>query len=50
MCLFFFAPFFLRFVAAAVIGGLRPVELSFQILFLSDLALPELFLTELPLF
>lgn len=50
MCLLFFAPFFLRLVAAAAVGGLRPVELPLQILFLGDLALPELFLTELPLF
>ena len=49
MCLLFFTPLFLRLVPAAAVGGLRPVELPFQILFLGDLALPELFLAELPL-
>lgn len=49
MCLLFFAPLFLRLVAAAAVGGLGPVELPFQILFLGDLAIPELFLAELPL-
>ena len=49
MCLLFFTPLFLRLVASAAIGGLRPVELPFQILFLGDLALPELLLAELPL-
>ena len=47
--LLFFAPLFLRLVAAAAVGGLGPIELPFQILFLGDLALPELLLTELPL-
>lgn len=42
MCLLFFTPLFLRLVPVAAIGGLRPVELPFQILFLADLALPEL--------
>ena len=49
MCLLFFAPLFLRLVPAAAVGGLGPVELPFQILFLGDLALSELFLAELPL-
>ena len=49
MCLLFFTPLFLRLVPAAAVGGLRPVELPFQILFLGDLALSELFLAELPL-
>ena len=49
MCLLFFTPLFLRLVPAAAVGGLWPVELPFQILFLGDLALPELLLTELPL-
>ena len=49
MCLLFFTPLFLRLVPAAAVGGLRPVELPFQILFLVDLTLPELLLTELPL-
>lgn len=49
MCLLFFTPLFLRLVPAAAVGGLRPVELPFQILFLGDLALPELLLAELPL-
>ena len=49
MCLLFFAPLFLRLIAAAAVGGLGPVELPFQILFLGDLAIPELFLAELPL-
>ena len=35
--------------ASAAIGGLWPVELPFQILFLGDLTLPELLLAELPL-
>ena len=49
MCLLFFTPLFLRLVPAAAVGSLRPVELPFQILFLGDLTLPELLLTELPL-
>ena len=49
MCLLFFTPLFLRLVPVAAVGGLWPVELPFQILFLGDLALPELLLTELPL-
>ena len=49
MCLLFFTPLFLRLVASTAVGGLGPVELPFQILFLGDLALPELLLTELPL-
>ena len=49
MCLLFFTPLFLRLVPAATVGSLRPVELPFQILFLGDLTLPELFLAELPL-
>lgn len=49
MCLLFFTPLFLRLVASAAVGSLRPVELPFQILFLGDLTLPELLLTELPL-
>lgn len=47
MCLLFFAPLFLRLVASAAVGGLGPVELPFQILFLGDLALSELLLAEL---
>ena len=49
LCLLFFTPLFLRLVPAATVGSLRPVELPFQILFLGDLTLPELFLAELPL-
>ena len=49
MCLLFFTPLFLRLVPAAAVGGLGPVEFPFQILFLGDLALPELFLAKLPL-
>ena len=37
MCLLFFTPLFLRLVASATVGSLRPVELPFQILFLGAL-------------